>query len=189
MFDLTLRFGAIGGSVVVADEEKWKERELKRSNKLANCLNAPSCTVDLGGNWHENERRVPSIKKLDRRERCYRAATVNGAIIPDGSEDIRINFLYCLETITRDRKRLLRASASVYEAHVPFLFSLYQCRFSNIDRLKMVAGGIQTVYSTYLQHSPLDDIISDQSLTMEYCLIKNLAKENPVGKNFSEGKK
>ena len=24
---------------------------------------------------------------------------------------------------------------------------------------------------------------------MEYCLIKNLAKENPVGKNFSEGKK
>ncbi|KAL4586532.1 hypothetical protein LXL04_011168 [Taraxacum kok-saghyz] len=41
----------------------------------------------------------------------------------------------------------------------------------------------------YLQHSPLDDIISDQSSTMEYCLIKNLAKENPVGKNSSEGKK
>ena len=43
--------------------------------------------------------------------------------------------------------------------------------------------------STHFQHSPLDDIISDQSSTMEYCLIKNLAKENPVGKNFSEGKK
>ncbi|KAL4568706.1 hypothetical protein LXL04_024321 [Taraxacum kok-saghyz] len=40
-----------------------------------------------------------------------------------------------------------------------------------------------------LQHSPLDVIISDQSSTMEYCLIKNLAKENPVGKNSSEGKK
>ena len=39
--------------------------------------------------------------------------------------------------------------------------------------------------STYLQYSPLDDIISDQSSTMKYCLIKNLAKENPVGKNFS----
>ncbi|KAL4575995.1 hypothetical protein LXL04_012083 [Taraxacum kok-saghyz] len=33
------------------------------------------------------------------------------------------------------------------------------------------------------------DAVSDQSSTMEYCLIKNLAKENPVGKNFSEGKK
>ena len=43
--------------------------------------------------------------------------------------------------------------------------------------------------SIHLQHSPLDDIISDQSSTMEYCLIKNLAKENPVGKNSSEGKK
>ncbi|KAL4571926.1 hypothetical protein LXL04_018694 [Taraxacum kok-saghyz] len=43
--------------------------------------------------------------------------------------------------------------------------------------------------STYSQHSPLDDIISNQSSTMEYCLIKNLAKENPVGKNSSEGKK
>ncbi|KAL4569388.1 hypothetical protein LXL04_025024 [Taraxacum kok-saghyz] len=43
--------------------------------------------------------------------------------------------------------------------------------------------------STCLQHSPLDDIISDQSSTMGYCLIKNFAKENPVGKNFSEGKK
>ena len=40
-----------------------------------------------------------------------------------------------------------------------------------------------------LQHSPLDDIISDQNTTMGYCLIKNLAKENPVGKNSSEGKK
>ncbi|KAL4583582.1 hypothetical protein LXL04_008160 [Taraxacum kok-saghyz] len=39
------------------------------------------------------------------------------------------------------------------------------------------------------QHSPLDDTISDQSSTMEYCLIKNFAKENPVGKNSSEGKK
>ncbi|KAL4577932.1 hypothetical protein LXL04_014047 [Taraxacum kok-saghyz] len=29
----------------------------------------------------------------------------------------------------------------------------------------------------------------DKSSTMEYCLIKNLAKENPVGKNSSEGKK
>ncbi|KAL4587668.1 hypothetical protein LXL04_000540 [Taraxacum kok-saghyz] len=48
---------------------------------------------------------------------------------------------------------------------------------------------IEKVASTCLQHSPLDDIISDQSSTMEYCLIKNLAKENPVGKNFSEGKK
>ena len=43
--------------------------------------------------------------------------------------------------------------------------------------------------TTDLQHSPLDVIISDQSSTMEYCLIKNLAKENPVGKNSSEGKK
>ena len=47
----------------------------------------------------------------------------------------------------------------------------------------------EMVLSTYLQHSPLDDIISDQSSTMKYCLIKNLAKENPVGKNSSEGKK
>ncbi|KAL4577930.1 hypothetical protein LXL04_014045 [Taraxacum kok-saghyz] len=30
---------------------------------------------------------------------------------------------------------------------------------------------------------------NNSSSTMEYCLIKNLAKENPVGKNSSEGKK
>ena len=40
------------------------------------------------------------------------------------------------------------------------------------------------VIHNYLQHSPLDDIISDQSSTMDYCLIKNLAKENPVGKKL-----
>ncbi|KAL4562384.1 hypothetical protein LXL04_034586 [Taraxacum kok-saghyz] len=53
---------------------------------------------------------------------------------------------------------------------------------------KCVYGGIHRL-TTYSQHSPLDDIISDQSSTMEYCPIKNLAKENPVGKNSSEGKK
>ncbi|KAL4556159.1 hypothetical protein LXL04_038802 [Taraxacum kok-saghyz] len=58
-----------------------------------------------------------------------------------------------------------------------------------VKESKLMGIHLCGVVSTNLQHSPLDDIISDQSLTMEYCLIKNLAKENPVGKNSSEGKK
>ena len=60
----------------------------------------------------------------------------------------------------------------------------------NNDIIDIFENGVaSTTTTTYLQHSPLDDIILDQSSTMEYCLIKNIAKENSVGKNSSEGKK
>ncbi|KAL4576102.1 hypothetical protein LXL04_012191 [Taraxacum kok-saghyz] len=54
-------------------------------------------------------------------------------------------------------------------------------------------GGVDSLNLNGRRHILLISVIrfynESPSSTMGYCLIKNLAKENSVGKNFSEGKK
>lgn len=86
-------------------------------------------TINLRGNRHKNERRVPSIKELDPPERCNRPATIDEAlVIPYRCKNIWVDFLSALETVAGDYKALLRAFAGVDIHRLPFLFALYLSR-------------------------------------------------------------
>ncbi|KAL4578978.1 hypothetical protein LXL04_015113 [Taraxacum kok-saghyz] len=71
--------------------------------------------------------------------------------------------------------------------HESYIISVHQMRHHHTSRSNLYPG--KKIKALRLFNNRIFKFNSGHSSTMEYCLIKNLAKENPVGKNSSEGKK